>query len=229
MPANTPDQQITLPVSGDPNNVPLSFADAVADIEPRLVKRYADDADRTARNGAPTNGEASFLTAPGRFDVRAAGVWMEALPLFVRKATETQVVNNSTTLVNDSHLLLPVQINGVYEVSGSLYVDSGTTGDFKVGWTGPAGATMPRWGLIGLDTGTAGAAGNLNAGVAATIGSTLSRGAPGIGTFVLIRITGLLVVAGTAGNLQLQWAQNAAEAVNTRIKTDSWLRLDRVG
>jgi len=229
MPTNSPDQQVTTPNGPDAAVAPQDFLDFLADVETRLVKRYVDEADRTARNPAPPNGEFSFLAAPGRFDRRQAGVWMEAYPLFVRKATETQVVNASTVFVNDSHLVLPVQVNGVYDVSGLWVYDSGTTADIKWQWTAPAGATMPRWTVQGLDNAVGTQVGNFSAVPGAALTSTMTRNGAGIGTFVAVRMTGLLVVAGTAGNLQLQWAQNASEAVNTRMKTDSWLRLDRVG
>jgi len=229
MPTNSPDQQITTPNGPDPAVAPQDFLDFLADVETRLVKRYTNEADRTARNPAPPDGEVSFLADIDRWDRRQGAAWWEMFPLFARKLTETQVVNNSTALVPDSHLLLPVQINGVYEVTGLAVWDSGTTADIKFSWTGPAGATMPRWTVMSTDTGVATQVGNYNSAPAAALGSTLARNGAGIGTFVAGLIKGLLVVAGTAGTLTLTWAQNALEVVNTRIKTDSYLRLDRVG
>jgi hypothetical protein len=226
MPVNSADQQITTPVLGDPANIVTAFGDYTTDVEPRLVKKYADAADRTARNAAPTNGEVSFLTNPGRYEVWMAPVvsaWWEMRKLYITKATETQVVNNSTALVNDSHLLLPLQINARYELKGMIVLDTGTTSDFKCDWTGPAGFSMPRWLTQAPDT-----AANVNRGSAAASNVQTVNGA-GIGTFLYVPITGIVVTAGTAGNLQFRWAQNTLEAVNTRVKTDSYIALTRVG
>ncbi len=231
MPVNTPDQQLTMPVLADAADQSVSFSDYTTDVELRLVHYYVDAADRTARNPAPTNGQVSYLNAPGRWDVFQGGAaaWWEMRPLFVRKPTEVQVVNNSTAFVNDDALLVPMQINARYVLDGLLVYDSGTTGDIKFDWTGPAGFAVPRWTVTSIDTGTAALAGNFNAGQSAAAATALARGGAGIGTFVAATLWGQVTTAGTAGNLQLRWAQNALEAVNTRIKTDSWIRLLRVG
>jgi len=180
MPVNSADQQITTPVLGDAADQAVAFGDYNVDVEPRLVKKYADAADRTARNAAPTNGEISFLTNPGRYDTWMAPVvsaWWELRPLYITKATETQVVNNSTALVNDSHLILPMQINARYQLEGLIVIDTGTTGDFKCDWIGPAGFSMPRWVTLAADT-----AANQNRGSAANSNVQTVNGA-GIGTF----------------------------------------------
>lgn len=230
MPTSTGDQQLTLPVLGDAADQSVSFGSYNTGAESRLVKRYTNEADRTARNAAPTAGEFSYLTSPGRWDRHVGGgVWWEAFPLWIRKAAETQVVNNSTVLVNDSHLILPVVTNARYALDGLIIYDSGTTGDIKVGWTVPAAATIPWWYLSGVDVAVTTGIGNLNALPSAAAGTTLARAGSGIGTFTAMILKGHVVTIGTAGNLTLQWAQNAAEAVNTRIKTDSWISLTRVG
>src|SRR5689334_15518535 len=102
MPVNSADQGLVLPIQADAASEQTAFASYNTGSESRLVKRYVDLADRTARNPTPTPGEISYLTNPGRHDFRAAsGKWLEVRDLIVSKITETQVVNNSTTLVND--------------------------------------------------------------------------------------------------------------------------------
>jgi hypothetical protein len=227
MPSPTADQGLTLPIAADAADVPSVLTTLAPQWEQRMVKVYADAADRAARNPTIVAGEFCYLTAEGRWDKAVVGgtpgTWWEAFPQWVRKANETQVVNNSTVMVNDSALVLPVQANARYQGEYWLLIDSGTTGDFKVNFTLPAGGTLLTHSIIAVDTALA--FGQRSSIVAAD----LTAGGASIGTFVVIRGQLQLTTVATAGNAQMQWAQNAAEAVNTRIKTNSWLRLDRVG
>ena len=232
MPVNSADQQITTPVLGDAADQAVAFGDYNVDVEPRLVKKYADAADRTARNAAPTNGEVSYLSNPGRYDTWMAPVisaWWEMRPLCAFKTAEAQVTNNSTVLISDTHLVLPMQANAWYTIEGMLVWESGTTGDFKVGFTVPAGAFLQRWALGSIDTTATTLIGVTNVGISSSAGSTLARGGVAVGTMQTGWLSGIVQTAATAGNLQLQWAQNAAEAVNTRMKQYSWMKLTRVG
>lgn len=232
MPTNSPDQQITTPVLADAADVTVAFGDYNADVEPRVVHYYVDAADRTARNPTPPGGQISFLATPGRWDKympAPTSAWWEMGPLFVRKPTEVQVVNNSIAFVNDDALLLPLQANARYVLDGFLIWDSGTTADIKFDWVGPAGFTVGRWAVNSIDTTSTTLTGAGNVGQSGTAATAIPRGGVGIGTFVSGLLFGLVTTAGTAGNLQLRWAQNALEAVNTRIKTESWIRLFRVG
>jgi hypothetical protein len=225
MPTATADQGIVLPVLPDPANVPSSMTSQTSGLESRTVKRYTNDADRAARNPAPVAGEVCWITALARHEFWTGAAWWELRPLYVNKATEVQVVNNSTAFVNDSHLLLAMRASARYRLSGLVVVDSGTTGDFKMDWTGPAGFAMGRWTLTGVDTGGT----NFAPGGASAASTVVSRGGLGIGTFAFYTLTGIVTTAGTAGNLQMRWAQNALEAVNTRVKNDSYIQLERIG
>ena len=234
MPTVTPDQGLTLPIQADAANDQTQFANynnTSSGVESRLVKRYINLADRTARNAAPTSGEISFLTTPGqhyRYNGTAAA-WWELYPVTAYKATETQVVNNSTVLVNDSHLAVALQANAIYALSGYIASDSGTTADIKFDWTGPAGFTMPMWGGARLDTAAGGFVGNLNALSSAAATTIIVATGAAIGSPTSINLGGAVLTAGTAGTLQLRWAQNTLEAVNTRVKAGSWIAITRVG
>jgi hypothetical protein len=50
----------------------------------------------------------------------------------------------------------------------------------------------------------------------------------GAGNRVVARATGILQVAGTAGTLQLQWAQLASSATATTVLANSWMALRRI-
>jgi hypothetical protein len=147
-----------------------------------------------------------------------------------KNANET--VNNSATFQNDDALVLPVAANGIYLVRGFLIWTSGTTPDFKAQFTGPPMATYTTWSTWNL----AAAAPNQLADMRAVIGtgSGGSVSIPGQGatlatTGQFTEISGSVVMSGTAGNFQLQWAQNTANATDTIVYTGSWLELVRVG
>ena len=131
----------------------------------------------------------------------------------VRK-TSDETVNNSNTLQDDDDLVIAVGANEVWYFEALLLCSSNTTADYKFNVTVPSGATL-TWVLLGpLNTDDtpsvsagAGIAGNQDIGGAA----------------VRIMIRGMLRVSSTAGNLQLQWAQNTANASDTKVLTDSWL------
>jgi hypothetical protein len=232
MPTVTPDQGLSLPIQADAANQQTAFAsynNTSSGVESRLVKRYTNFADRAARNPTPTTGEISFLATPG-FHFRWTGsAWFELYPITAYKAAETQVVNNSTVFVNDSHLFIAMQANAVYAIDGYFAWDTGNTGKIKFVCTVPAGAGSNQWTILAPDTSSTTTTGVPNWQSLAGVGNTVARGGAGIGTFIGGHVRGDVTTGGTAGNLTLQWAQNAAEAVNTRVKTGSYLRLQRVG
>ncbi|MEV6436327.1 hypothetical protein [Streptomyces anulatus] len=130
----------------------------------------------------------------------------------VRK-TADQSVTSSTTLVNDSHLVLPVVANATYTLFLMCVFSGGTTGDIKFSWGVPSG-TVLRW----VDqTGTSGLAADLDV-----------YSAPGGTTQVGLQIWATVVTSGTAGNIQFRWAQNASDATATIVRANSQLCLDRV-
>lgn len=78
MPTLTTDQGLTLPLATDADNVPLSMTayNGPNSVESRLVKRYLSVADRTARNGAPTEGELSYLLDINRYEYYTGAAWL---------------------------------------------------------------------------------------------------------------------------------------------------------
>jgi hypothetical protein len=57
-------------------------------------------------------------------------------------------------------------------------------------------------------------------------GATLGFGVGNVLTGV--RVYGRLVMSSTAGNFQLQWAQNASDATGTTLKAGSYMTMTRV-
>jgi hypothetical protein len=154
------------------------------------------------------------------------------VPLFVRK-TSNQSVTSSTTLVNDSALVLPMLASVTYELTAQLFYIGNDTGDIKVTFTQPTGSTL-SWGPIGASqaavtgSATAGTGEWWGTNVNTTASPTTSMPMGGSTSDLHMVIRGIVVVSATAGNLQLQWAQNTSNGTATTVKAGSWMSLRRV-
>lgn len=145
------------------------------------------------------------------------------LPIAAVKPSD-QAVTSSTTLVNDSALLVAVAASATYEVNLFLtYTATGSssTGGIKVAWTAPSGAVL-NWVpyLNGNSDGVQQLA------TVWTTGGTLATVNPGSGTgasMVAAHVYGVLIMGVNAGSLQLQWAQNTSNASATTVKAGSAL------
>lgn len=142
----------------------------------------------------------------------------------IRKAAQTQVVNNSTTLVNDDTLLAPLAANETVYFILNIYIITNGTADFKAGFTVPTGATL-KWTVTSGVYVEPGATVTNQSPSGGASGDTLSFG--GFTTSAGITILGSVRNGSTAGNLQLQWAQQTAAVVDTFVQTDSFLLVSR--
>ena len=128
-----------------------------------------------------------------------------------------QIVNNSTTLVNDTHLFFAVGANEVWWFSIFLRTKSGTTPDFKWAFTAPDGATITS----GACCGVGGSPVNELSGLT---GFNFS----GTGANAVKDWWNIAIIAGTAGNIQFQWAQNTANASDTKVLANSCIIAHRL-
>lgn len=137
------------------------------------------------------------------------------LPLVAYKAVD-ETVNNNATLQDDDALFVPVLASATYEMRCHVFYNSGATPDIKFGWTGPSGADL-RWMSIDAFNTT---------WLKKPIGGTVSIGTTGVDEGALF--VGTLITSTTAGILQLQWAQNGANASDTKVLAGSSLVLRRI-
>jgi len=136
------------------------------------------------------------------------------------RKTANETVNNSTALQNDDVLLVSLPTAGLFMFEVDLIYSSSTTADFKAAMTIPAGATFTLMGM-GLVVGAAGSAGDMQIAGTTVSGTSTAFGGLGVGTFVPLRLWGEITMGGTAGNLQLQWAQQTLDATNTVVHAGS--------
>lgn len=146
--------------------------------------------------------------------------------------TADETINSSTTLQNDDHLVLSVVANAVYLFTLDLYMTESTdyVGDFKMSFTCPTGATFDMHGAGAHATSFTGGTSSdgewIGKLAATSAAATLAFGVGNVLTGV--RIYGRLVMSSTAGNFQLQWAQNTSDASGTTLKAGSYMAMTRV-
>lgn len=222
----TPDQGIVIPVGGDPANNPSAFTSMIAGVESRLVLRYTSEADRTARNPAPTANQWSIVAGNTWYDRWTGTKWLPVTPLRVRKSS-AQTVNNSTTLVNDVGLAItfpPVAANWAF--TGWLLYSSTTVADLKVAFAADAAITGFGFNPFALATSAGGTTGDATTQGTGTLGTAIAIG--GSGSTAGILLGGRITTNGSIGTLQFQWAQNTLEATNSQVFGGSWLQLEAI-
>jgi len=193
---------------------------------------FLDIGDSVAdRPAAPANATLFYNKTTGvlqLFDTTlATPAWVENNQTVFKTAAQT--VNNSTVLVNDSQLLLPVVANAKYIVDFFLVFQSSTAADLQVAFTGPAGATF-TWTLFGQGSGAASGIGTILTSTSVIgDGGELNAGGIGVAAPLACRVVGTLTTVGTAGTFQFRWAQAGADATNSQVLPDSYLSLRRAG
>jgi hypothetical protein len=138
-----------------------------------------------------------------------------------------QSVTSSTALVNDTALAVAVAASAIYEISAFVLYDGDSSGDLKLGWTAPSGAVF-NWMSGGLPLGATTASDN-SSHTGQSVGSAAQIGCIGAGSPLVAPVTGILTTAGTAGNLQMQFAQMSSFGTATRILAGAALISTRIG
>jgi hypothetical protein len=139
----------------------------------------------------------------------------------VRKSSD-QSVTNSTTLVNDTALAIPLGTNDFVEFTAYIIMTSAATQpDIKYTFTAPAGATI-HW-LSNFEEGSS----ITNNPIITVSGTTTSGNLTTANALDVIQVWGTIQTVGTGGSLQFQWAQNNTNATATVVKTNSYLKATR--
>lgn len=143
----------------------------------------------------------------------------------VRKTADETVQNN--TLQNDDHLKFPIEPNEVWFVEAFLKVRSvSVNSDFLVGWNFSAAGMTATWDLNGPQ-GTWGAVA-LATTVPTARGIAGSRAQGSANGDYGVLVAGWFENGANAGTLNLQWAQNTTTAEDTKVLTNSNLRIRRL-
>lgn len=147
---------------------------------------------------------------------KRVGISVPRTKSIVKIADES--VTSSTVLQDDDELFLPLAASTNYAFEVFIYYVGGSSPDFKMAFTVPAGATIVWVEIDGLNSGPESLTNTpiTGSGTAATI--------PDITTPSWIRASGSVINGSTAGNLTLQWAQGTSSATAATVKAGSNLR-----
>jgi len=172
------------------------------------------------------------------------GMLLQAPGSFRIRKTADQVVTNSATAVQDTHLKF-------YGLAGRSYIydvlllvaQNGTTllSDVRAGWIMPSGATFSGGAIGPISSLAASASGSESTGA----GSNWRAQVNTVGTFpygtdphptgpdptdnypIMVRMQGSLKLNSTAGWCYVAWAQQTAQpSINTTVKEGSFLKVD---
>lgn len=204
--------------------------------------------ERTSDTSAMVLFDGSSLAVPvklaGGVDVRAedrvvmlrAGVdWVvvasfayRAKPEFLVNGTQNRTRTNSVSLIKHVDLVVPLDPDNKYTVVGQIvYQSNNDTGDIKINFTGPSGAS----GVLSFMAPGIAAAGASNLGV--YLGNLFEVGGLNFGALdgfpLIVPVTGMIKTGSTPGDLQFWFAQSVA-AVGTTITIleESWLWVRQV-
>jgi hypothetical protein len=218
MTVNSANQGIPEQQGGDAANLPSAQVSWDGVMENRLAQRYTNEADRTARNGAPNENEISSLAAEDRTEIFNSSAWISlySRSLFqnVRRTTDAANINNSTALVSDGTLVTTFPaVTGIYQWEDTILYSSSQAGDFKVAYLFTAGTVW--WGGIGLATAATATTGDGQWAIQTASDTANAYGGAAVGTKLILKVWGEISLTGTGTNLTLRYAQNSLDATNT--------------
>jgi len=232
MPAVTTDQGITRPIDADSADNPVAFINMLAGAEPRLVRKYLNAASRTALMTVLSENDISTLATEDRAEIydgtTHVSLHTRSLYADLFRSTDSAPINNSTVLVSDASLVTALPTTGRFNFDLTLFYDSANAADLKVTFTFPAGATA-RWGCIAPSNAVSTLIGTAFWGTVTASGTTVVFGGSGTGSTntVMALARGTVVMGGTSGNLQLQYAQQTADPTDTVVRAQSRLHVWR--
>jgi hypothetical protein len=195
-----------------------------------VVTVYANS-NASAVQTMVTNGSGvfSFYAPAGSYTVAVGNYNFNAVLapnpiLHAVKPISTQRAS-TVTVTADPHLVLPLAANSTYALDSMLFNGGLDVADFRLTFTGPAGATI-QWAPIGPSAATTGDPTSMvlaqgGAGTEAVVGIYPT----GSG---VVRSAGVVIVGATAGNVSLAWAQGTTNATPVTLASGSWIRASKL-
>lgn len=140
--------------------------------------------------------------------------------------------NATATLVSSPDLVVPVVANGTYIFHLRASYSAVVAADVQFKYLGPAGTTYQRY-TFGVDTlGATDFTTTTTSGLTVTMqrrsATSGISGGTGIASFAWHLDSSIVRVGGTAGVVQLQFAQNTANATGTILRADSMIEYYRI-
>ena len=196
----------------------MSVESRLADVEESL--RLLRDANRL--QGRRFSAEAPTDDYLIGWD-NTAKKWEPKGRALVRK-TANQTLNTSIALQDDDDLKIALAASETWFFEAFIVCGGPSAADIKFAFTVPAGATL-LWGASGPLLGAGGTHAEFD--VATSSAAVVSYDTE-TGTDRSVHIRGTAINSTTAGDLQLQWAQNLSDGTNITVFANSWLKGQRL-
>lgn len=216
-----------VPVAGTTVTIKLKSTGLAATI-------YSDEGVTTKTNPTTTDNDGRFwfyaadddyiIEAASGFTLADVTLYSGAARSTIKRKTVTETVNNSLALQNDDDLVFAVAANETWEFHALLRVTSAAAAGFDFDFTIPAASTYNRKASQLWDGTTI----RLSIQTALDTEDSYAGAVAALSDDYLV-IDGLLVNGANAGNVQLRWAQNVADASDTQVLAGSYLIARRVG
>lgn len=159
---------------------------------------------------------AYFATGP------VTAVQLEAIVPKIKRKSADETVNNTATLQADDELIGALIASTHYVFELVCHYISGTTPDFKIAWSLPTGGTN----VFAFDVFDTALVRTLAGGQ--TTVPTTGVAVGGTGGNTVAKFWGTVSTSTTAGNMQVSFAQNTANASNSSMLAGSYLMLQQV-
>ena len=149
----------------------------------------------------------------------------EKIKIIQKSATET--VNNSDTIQDDDDLFIQLGENGIYEIETKITCSGAANADIKTAWSVSGGVEqLTTRACLGPSTSTAG---NADTNMRASQHNLITEVSYGCDGSTASYITEKFLVKVLAtGILQFRWAQNTAQASNTIVSTNSYIKITKL-
>jgi hypothetical protein len=194
-------------------------------LAPARPLQVASDAGRVPN---PVAGEMSWRTDKGYSEVYTGSSWQPMYlqePLRFKRKSIDQTLTSSTTVINDTDLVITdLTVNRIYKIEGYLVLIGNDTGNIKFGFSLPSGASI-GWTPDALNTSPGNDAGSIRrphatSGSARSVGATISaNGGP-----LAAKPLGLLTMGSSTGTFLVQFAQVVSNATATGLGAGSWIQ-----
>jgi hypothetical protein len=168
--------------------------------------------DSKSGSGDPavTNAGMYYNSTNNKFRCAQNSIWSDCISTFntVTKTADQAATQSSTTFQNDSALVFAVAANTTYVFDAWIPVnDSNSLADLKYTFTTPASSTLSIMTQYPTAA-TTNVLCNITASAQTCANTTFNSAAH------FIQVRGMVTVAGTAGNVQFQFAQNTSQAAS---------------
>lgn len=142
---------------------------------------------------------------------------LDNLLTFINKdASET--VLSSTAYQDDNDFFFAVEANSRYILEAVMIWESSGASGLKGIWQGPAGIEFHGVSLMNSDW----------IAFSADPAPEVSNAGAGIGSFCSLEFNLQIVTDATAGTVKFRWAQTVSNPTNTRIRSNSFLKITKV-